>query len=182
MNRTQLEHIIRTASQISGDSEIVVVGSQAVHAVDKRLPPIVFQSQEADVYPRNHPDRADDIDGAIGELSAFHDTFGYYAHGVHPKSAVLPEGWQDRVVPITSPDTGGATGLCIDVHDLVLSNYAASREKDLAFNSALIRAGCVTKKKLFRLARSMPIDRKGKDLIRIRIAGDFAAANPRGRR
>jgi len=32
MNRIQLEHIIRAASQISGDSEIVIVGSQAIHA------------------------------------------------------------------------------------------------------------------------------------------------------
>jgi hypothetical protein len=30
MNRTQLEHIIRAASRISDDSEIVVIGSQSV--------------------------------------------------------------------------------------------------------------------------------------------------------
>jgi hypothetical protein len=42
MNRTQLEHIIRAASQISGDAEIVVIGSQAIHAQERRLPPIVF--------------------------------------------------------------------------------------------------------------------------------------------
>src|ERR1700751_6163272 len=79
MNRSQLEHIIRAASRISGDTEIVVIGSQAIHAQTGRLPPIVFQSMEADVYPRNHPERADEIDGAIGELSEFHQTFGFYA-------------------------------------------------------------------------------------------------------
>ena len=73
MNGTQLEHIIRAASQISGDSEIVVIGSQAVHAQRMKLPPIAFQSDEADVYPRNHPERADEIDAAIGELSPFHE-------------------------------------------------------------------------------------------------------------
>jgi hypothetical protein len=51
MNRSQLEHIIRAASQISDDREIVVIGSQAIHAQNTRLPPIVFQSMEADVYP-----------------------------------------------------------------------------------------------------------------------------------
>ena len=50
MNRTQLEHIIRAASQISADTEIVV-GSQAIHAQRVNLPPIAFQSEEADVYP-----------------------------------------------------------------------------------------------------------------------------------
>jgi hypothetical protein len=35
---------------------------------------------------------ADLIDGAIGEASMFHDTFGYYAQGVVETTAVLPEG------------------------------------------------------------------------------------------
>ena len=39
MNRTQLEHIIRVASLISSDIEIVVVGSQSIHALDMKLPP-----------------------------------------------------------------------------------------------------------------------------------------------
>jgi hypothetical protein len=125
MNRTQLEHIIRAASQISGDSEIVVIGSQAIHAQSMKLPPIAFQSDEADVYPRNHPERADAIDAAIGELSPFHDTHGYYRHGVGPTTAILPEGWERRVVRLSNANTGGATGLCIDAHDLVLSKYAA---------------------------------------------------------
>ncbi len=109
MNRTQLEHIIRAASKISGDSEIVVIGSQAIHAQDvKTLPPIVFQSEEADAYPRNHPERADDIDAAIGELSPFHETHGYYAQGASPETAKLPEGWERRLIRLSSPNTGGA--------------------------------------------------------------------------
>jgi hypothetical protein len=95
MNRTQLEHIIRAASQISGDTEIVVIGSQAINAQDLKLPATVFQSLEADVYPRNHPERADNIDAAIGELSTFHQTHGYYAHGVSPETATLPAAWKN---------------------------------------------------------------------------------------
>ena len=90
MNRIQLEHIIRAASQISDDTEIVIIGSQAIHAQDMKLPPVAFQSAEADVYPRNHPERADDIDPAIGELSPFHKTHGYYAHGVSPRPPFFP--------------------------------------------------------------------------------------------
>jgi len=92
MNRTQLEHIIRAASQISGDAEIVVVGSQAIHAQPMKLPPIAFQSDEADVYPRNNPERAEEIDAAMGELSPFHDTHGYYGHGFGPATAILRTG------------------------------------------------------------------------------------------
>jgi hypothetical protein len=90
MNRIQLEHIIRAARQISDDPEIIVVGSQAIHAQTMKLPLIAFQSVEADVYPRNHPERADQIDAAIGELSVFHRTHGYYAHGISPNTAILP--------------------------------------------------------------------------------------------
>ena len=177
MNRTQLEHIIRAASQISHDTEIVVVGSQAIHALDKRLPPIAFLSQEADVYPLNHPERADDIDGAIGELSVFHQTHGYYAQGVSPQTAILPVGWEERVVRLSNANTGGATGLCINVHDLVLSKYAAGREKDLAFNSALVRAGCVAKRKLVSLLGTMALDDQIKAIIRDRFTADFAEAS-----
>jgi hypothetical protein len=175
MNRTQLEHIIRAASQISGDTEIVVIGSQAINAQDLKMPLIVFRSLEADVYPRNHPERADDIDAAIGELSPFHSTHGYYAHGVSPRTAILPTGWEQRLIRLSSPDTGDATGLCLDIHDLVLSKYAAGREKDREFNHALVRNGSVSKRKLMRLARTMPIDDEMKGIILARIKSDFAA-------
>jgi len=32
------------------------------------------------------------VDGAIGELSQFHDTYDYYGHGIDLKNVVLPKG------------------------------------------------------------------------------------------
>jgi hypothetical protein len=49
--------------------------------------------------------KADQVDGAIGELSAFHETFGYWAQGVSVSTAVLPEGWRDRVIALATPST-----------------------------------------------------------------------------
>jgi hypothetical protein len=178
MNRTQLEHIIRAASRISDDAEIVVIGSQAVHAQDMRLPPIAFISEEVDVYPRHHPERADDIDFAIGELSSFHETFGYYAHGVSPETAILPAGWEGRLIRLSNANTDGATGFCLDVHDLVLSKYAAGREKDLEFNKALVHYGCVTKTTLLALAEEMPVDGEMKEIVLHRINAHFADMKP----
>jgi Nucleotidyltransferase of unknown function (DUF6036) len=175
MNRTQLEHVIRAASRICGDREIVVIGSQAVHAQEMNLPPIAFLSDDADVYPRNHPERADDIDIAIGELSSFHETHGYYAHGVSPSTAILPAGWEQRLIRLSSPNTGGATGLCLDIHDLVLSKYAAGRDKDRAFNQALVRHGCVNEQTLLERAETLPVDDTVKDIVLLRIKADFAA-------
>ena len=42
------------------------------------------------------------IDGCIGELSPFHETFGYYAHGIGPETAVLPAKWKTRLVRVTN--------------------------------------------------------------------------------
>ena len=128
------------------------------------------------MYPRNRPERADEIDAAIGELSPFHETHGYYAHGVSPKTAILPAGWEQRLIRISNPNTGGATGLCLDIHDLVLSKYAAGREQDKDFNQALIRAGCVSRRKLTTLLRAMPVADEMKGIIAARIKSAFAAA------
>jgi len=177
MNRTQLEHIIRAASRISDDAEIVVIGSQAVHAQEMKLPPIAYISEEADVYPRHFPERADDIDFAIGELSSFHETFGYYAHGVSPETAILPAGWEGRLIRLSNANTDGATGFCLDVHDLVLSKYAAGREKDLEFNKALVHYGCVDKATLLNLAEQMLVDGEMKLILLNRINAHFSDMN-----
>ena len=92
----------------------------------------------ADIYPRQAPDKSDLIDGAIGELSMFHQTFGYYAHGVDETTATLPAGWVDRLVPLVNANTGGATGWCLEVHDLAVSKLVAGREKDLDFVRVLV--------------------------------------------
>lgn len=86
-------------------------------------------SLDADVFPRYAPDKSDLIDGAIGELSMFHETYGYYAHGIDDTTATLPAGWANRLVPINNENTGGAIGWCLDVHDLALSKLVAGRDK-----------------------------------------------------
>jgi hypothetical protein len=94
---------------------------------------------------------------------------------VSPTTAILPQGWEQRIVRLCNSNTGGATGLCVDVHDLALSKYAAGREKDLAFNRELARHSVVGKRKLIRLLKLMPLDDERKSLVIARIKADFAA-------
>jgi len=54
---------------------------------------------------------------------------------------------------------------------------AAGREKDLAFNQALIRYRCVAKKQLLALIRTLPLDDAMKNIVRRRINADFSAAD-----
>jgi len=102
VTREQLEHLIRAAADISDDDEIVVIGSQAILGQFPDAPASMRVSMEADLFPKNHPERADVIDGSIGELSPFHETFGYYAHGVGEETAILPQGWKERLASSSS--------------------------------------------------------------------------------
>ena len=139
MTRSQLEHVIRAAAGIVNEAELIIVGSQAVLGQFPDAPAELVRSLEADIYPRRHPEKAIEIDGAIGELSMFHQTHGYYAHGVGPETAVLPNGWEERTVSIKNENTGGAEGKCLEVHDLAVSKLVAGRETDLEFVRNLVR-------------------------------------------
>jgi len=143
MTRTQLEHIIRAASAITGEADIVIVGSQSILGSFADAPEALLASREADVFPLAAPEAADLIDGCIGELSPFDQTFGYYAHGVGPETSVLPTGWQDRLVPLQNVNTGSGTGLCLEPHDLAVAKLIAGRPKDLDFIETLLSAELV---------------------------------------
>jgi hypothetical protein len=138
MQRQQLEHIIRAATGITGAKEFVIIGSQAVLGQFPNSPDELLVSIEADLFSLRSAADADLIDGSIGEGSPFHQTFGYYAHGVAEETAILPSGWKERLVPIQNENTGGGRGLCLEIHDLAISKLIAGRGKDLNFVHALL--------------------------------------------
>ena len=129
---------------------------------------------EADVWPRNHPERWELVDGSIGELSPFHETFGYYGQGVGPETVVVPEGWQDRLVRIETPRTRGAGGLCLEIYDLVISKYVAERKKDLEFIRVAVAKGMVEEKTLRRRLEGTPIEEAARKRIAAFISRDFS--------
>ena len=169
MHRQQLEHIIRAAAGITGAAEFVIVGSQSVLGQFPQAPDELLISIEADVFSLRDPADSDLIDGSIGEGSPFHQTFGYYAHGVSVETAVLPSGWQDRLVPVRNENTGSGTGLCLEIHDLAVSKLVAGREKDVDFLGGLLRHRLVQvpviKERLAKTA--LPADRLQTCLARL---------------
>ena len=139
MTRDQLEHAIRAACDVAGDTELWVFGSQAILGPYPDAPASLRVSIKVDVQPKNRPEATDLIDGALGELSQFHQTHGFYVHGISIESAKLPPGWQDRMIPIQDPiGTRNNTGWCIETHDLAASKIAAFREKDREFVRSLL--------------------------------------------
>jgi hypothetical protein len=175
MKRRDLEHLIRAAADIADDDEIIVIGSQAILGQYPDAPAELCVSTEADVYPKNRPDRADLIDGSIGEGSPFHATYGYYAQGVSKTTAVLPDGWSERLVPVRNVNTRGATGWCLEPHDLVLSKYVAGRDKDDRFVRAAIGRGLVDPETLLGRLAALPVDGEARERLRRRILADAKA-------
>jgi hypothetical protein len=160
MNREQLAHVLRAAAQITDDGDILVIGSQAILGSfgEGDLPPEVTISTEADLVFRDDPDewKSDQVDGAIGEGSMFHETYSYYAQGVSVTTAVLPVGWEDRLIAYDRLDALPSKAQCIEAHDLVVSKLVAGREKDIDFAQALIRDGLVNVDVLIERTNLLP--------------------------
>jgi hypothetical protein len=174
MKRSDLEHLIRAAGAIAQDGQIVIIGSQAILGQFPDAPGILSISAEADVFPLNRPERADLIDGAIGEGSRFHEEFGYYAQGVGERTATLPPGWRERLVPIENVNTAGTVGLCLEVNDLAISKYIAGRPKDLDFTRELAKHGMTDSKTLTLRLKETDIEAEQvRQLVLARIRRDF---------
>jgi hypothetical protein len=161
MNRSQLAHILRAAADVAGDGRILVIGSQAILATYRfnELPETATLSVEADIafFDDEGNVKSDMVDGAIGEDSLFHQTFGYYGQGVSVSTATLPAGWEDRLVDFVRADAEPAEAVCLDPVDLVVAKLVAGREKDLSFALDLITSGQVDAAELRERTRLLQV-------------------------
>lgn len=156
MTRSELEHAIRAACDVSGDDELYVFGSQAILGQYPHAPEALRQSAEADVAPVHAIDMVDVIDAQLGELSQFHDAFGFYVHGLSIDAAVLPGGWQKRAIAVRNDHTRNKTGWCLEAHDLAASKLVAFREKDRDFVRVLFVENLIRPTTLQRRLRALP--------------------------
>ncbi len=133
MRRSQLEHALRASKEITGEKDFIVIGSCSILGqYPKKGEFLTRLTKEIDIYPREKPEKSEMLE-ALGELSPFMSTHGFYVDPVGPTTAVLPEGWKKRLVKVSNENTNQAVGWCIDVHDLAVAKLAAHREKDLEF-------------------------------------------------
>lgn len=152
MRRDQLEHAIRTACQIIGRPEVIVVGSQSILGTfrEDQLPADATMSVEVDILPvaadNDETARlADLIEGVAGVFSPFEELHGFSIDGVDLETSALPAGWRDRVVKVQNANTAAPsgeprfTGWCLDKEDLCVAKLCALREKDRNFVTALLR-------------------------------------------
>ncbi len=157
MKRHELEHLIRAAGAITNEYEFVVIGSQSILGACPNAPESLLLSAEADVYPLKNPAMSDLIDGSIGEGSPFNEHYGYYAHGVGPETAILPNGWQNRLVRVQNENTNLKVGLCLEPHDLAASKLAAGREKDKEFVAEMLSHEIIAPDMLMERIAELPV-------------------------
>lgn len=169
MTRDELEHIIRASAVVTDQYEFMIVGSQSILGSVPDPEAVFTMSAEADIYPLNDPELAEKIEGAIGEGSKFHQTYGYYAQGVGPETAILPEGWLNRVHRIQNAATNDRIAYCLDVADLFMSKAAAGRDKDRDFCIALLAYGYVQPDQMLFLVADMPLDKEKQRKLRATI-------------
>jgi hypothetical protein len=140
MNRAQFAHVLRAAAAISEERTFVVVGSQSVLAQFADIPATMARSTELDLYPKNRPELADLIEGAIGADSMFHEQFGYHADAVGPGTSRLPRSWESRSFQFKE---GDAVAICPEIHDLAAAKLLAGRPKDLEWLEAGIEVALI---------------------------------------
>lgn len=175
MRKSDFDHLIAAAATISGETEIVVIGSQAILGSVENPPEALLRSMEADVYPLRDPKRAEEIDGALGDGSYFQSTYGYYAHGVGPETARAPAGWEERLVRVDVARRAGEDGhviaLCLEPHDLILAKCAAGRERDWQFAKDALAGHVVQLEELLRRVPDLPIDPTDQEAVTAMLSG-----------
>src|SRR5262245_24431709 len=80
MKKRHVDHILRAVGEMTGERQLIIVGSQALHGKFPDVPQVV-RSAEIDIIARTNGDRARWLN-AIGHDSPFHESFGYYADPV----------------------------------------------------------------------------------------------------
>lgn len=133
MRRDRLDHILRAAAGVTGHSTFVLVGSSVILVRCRNIPGDMLMTREADIFvPGTLETEAlsDAIDANIGQGSAFHNHYGYYADGVSPGTSVMPTDWEDRAEAYRGSGCPGVTAIVPDIDDVALAKVVAWRDKD----------------------------------------------------
>ncbi len=139
MTLQDVERVLAAARANCGWADYVVIGSLCTLGASVAPPARMASSVDLDLYPRDDPGAATAAVAGIGEDSDFHRAFDCYADAVSPLLPVLPDGWQDRLVPVHF--ASGVTAWFLELHDAAVSKYARGEDRDRQWASAGLAAG-----------------------------------------
>jgi hypothetical protein len=139
----QFEHALRAMAGVTNHKHFIILGTASVLAQHPQLDERIVTTIEVDAWPNDFNPETADVLECIGEMSAFHSTHGFYIDPYNPHAAILPEGWRNRLVAVTSEFMGGATAHCVETHDVAVSKIARGEPKDFEFLHNLLRLGLI---------------------------------------
>lgn len=135
MNRDVLDELLQALSAIVGERDLVMIGSQSIHAITSDVPIEVVISRECDLLLDESDPLTSVIDAQLGVDSPRAAESSVYIDTVSSTFPFLTDGWEQRLVPF------GAVAphlRCLEIHDLVLSKLAAGRLKDYELIAVLL--------------------------------------------
>jgi len=135
MKRTLLEELLRDVERITGERDLVMIGSQAIHAAVVDVPAEVMISRECDLLFDDDDPAAAAIDGSLGPDSERAAELLVHVDTVSSSFPFLAPSWEQRLVPFGHP---APHVRCLEIHDLVLSKLAAGRLKDYELVAVLL--------------------------------------------
>jgi hypothetical protein len=152
-------HIIRATAAVTNYARFLVIGSQAIlgHCYDRGWDFSFDESIELDIIPvPDNEAMATLIDGCIGELSMFHETHGYYAHGVSMETGIFPDKWEDRLLEMDFDEGRQVKVFFVSPEDLFISKVIAKRDKDMVFVRKLLQEDMIDHRLIHILLDKLP--------------------------
>jgi hypothetical protein len=159
MKLSKIDHILRAAANVSGQTRFVLVGSAAVVVRRKDAPANMAMTLEIDIYAPDAEDvevTSEMIDKNIGQGSQFHDEFGYYGDGVSATTAKMPSDWRERAIEYRGFECPGVTAIVPEENDVALAKLSAWREKDKTWLTDGIKYDILSLKSMALRLDSMP--------------------------
>ncbi len=167
MRKRAVLDVLLKAVEVSGRTEFVVIGSQAIHGTipDPDIE-VVIRSNDVDTYPAqgygSNNFIYEELMLHLGQDSDYHIATNVYLEAVPQNLARFPADWRDRAITEIVGSANVAGGPCDvhvifpEIHDLTVSKLAIRREKDLEFLAAVVGLGLVDRATLRERYRSAP--------------------------
>lgn len=148
MDRDQVGVLLTEAKRVTNHCEFVIIGSLSILGKTVDAPPDMTHSIDVDMFPRADPGRIEEINRELGQGTDFEDRHGYYADGVSPQVATLPEGWEGRLISVRYPED--VVGYYLDPDDAAVAKLARLEARDLRWVKSGVAAGILNPDEISR--------------------------------
>jgi hypothetical protein len=183
-DREDLLRAARSVAEHFSAERVIIVGSQAILLTWPDAPVVMKITPEIDIYPENNRDwearnpgfeASEEISVLFGEMSQFHQRFGFYLDGVDENTARMPPDWMDHSETMEI-DVYGRTAIvvCPSIEDVIVSKLHRLVEKDVSFIKACAAARPMDRARILQRFRATGPDQ----LLIDRAESLFAPLDP----